>query len=73
MKVRYDKEVDALYLKLSDEPVVESEMVRPGVVLDYNEKGELVGIEILNVTENLEVLKGFNDLAPRREPGRRTT
>ncbi len=63
MKVRYDKEVDALYLKLSDEPVVESEMVRPGVVLDYNEKGELVGIEILNVTENLEVLKGFKDLA----------
>jgi len=63
MKVRYDKEVDALYLKLSDEPAVESEMIRPGVVLDYNEKGELVGIEILNVTENLEILKGFKDLA----------
>ncbi len=63
MKVRYDKEVDALYLKLSDEPAVESEMIRPGVVLDYNEKGELVGIEILNVTKNLEILKGFKDLA----------
>ena len=63
MEVRYDKEVNALYLKLSDEPAVESEMIRPGVVLDYNEKGELVGIEILNVTENLEILKGFKDLA----------
>ncbi len=63
MKVRYDKEVDALYLKLSDEPAVEGKMIRPGVVLDYNEKGELVGIEILNVTKNLEILQGFKDLA----------
>ena len=47
MKLNVDKEADALYLRLDDSPIVESEEVSPGVVLDYNEANEVVGVEML--------------------------
>ena len=46
MKLNVDKEADALYLRLDDSPIVESEEVSPGVVLDYNESNEVVGVEM---------------------------
>ncbi len=51
MKIHYDKETDAIYLILSDDKVVESEEREEGVVVDYNEKNEVVAIEVLNVKE----------------------
>ena len=53
MRVRFDQQADALYLRLDESPVVESEEVRPGVVLDLDERGEVVGIEILRVGRRL--------------------
>ena len=50
MKVKYDKEVDILYIKLSDAPVIESDEDKPGVILDYAADGNIVGIEILNAS-----------------------
>ena len=47
MKLSIDKQADALYLRLDDSPIVESEEVSPGVVLDYNESNEVVGVEML--------------------------
>jgi len=38
---------------LDESPVVESEEVRPGVALDLDERGEIVGIEILRVGQRL--------------------
>ena len=49
MKMQYDEQVDALYLSLDESDVVESEEVRPGVILDFNSQGEVVGIEVLDV------------------------
>ncbi len=46
MKLNVDKEADALYLRLDDSTIVESEEVSPGVVLDYNESNEVVGVEM---------------------------
>ena len=46
MKLHIDKEADALYLRLDDSAIVESEEVAPGVVLDYNEADQVVGIEM---------------------------
>lgn len=51
MKLNVDKSADALYLRLDDSSVVESEEVSPGVVLDYNESNEVVGVEILNLSK----------------------
>lgn len=49
MRLHFDPETDALYLRLDESSVVESEEVHPGVVLDFNERDEVVGIEILRV------------------------
>ena len=46
MKLRVDEEADALYFRLDDSAIVESEEVSPGVLLDYNEANEVVGIEV---------------------------
>jgi uncharacterized protein YuzE len=51
MKLKVDREADALYLRLDDSLIVESEEVSPGVVLDYNEQNQVVGVEILNLSK----------------------
>ncbi len=51
MKLSVDKEADALYLRLDDSAIVESEEVSPGVVLDYNESNEVVGVEMLHLSK----------------------
>ncbi|NDC41317.1 MAG: DUF2283 domain-containing protein [Chitinophagia bacterium] len=53
MKVKYDKEADALYIVLSDNKITESDEERPGVILDYDETGAVVGIEILNASKKV--------------------
>ena len=51
MKLKIDRETDALYLRLDDSPIVESEEVSPGVVLDFNEQNQVVGIEMLGLSK----------------------
>ncbi len=45
--IKYDRAGDVLYIKLRDGKIVESEEIGPGVIVDYNEKGEIIGIEVL--------------------------
>ena len=55
MKVYYDKEVDALYIKLgtkSPDGVIE---ISEGVNLDTTSEGKLVGIEILNASKKIDI------------------
>jgi uncharacterized protein YuzE len=56
MKLHIDPEADALYLRLTDEPVEESEESAPGVVLDYDVRGEVVGIEVLGLSKRTRAL-----------------
>ena len=51
MRLSVDKEADALYLRLDDSSIVESEEVSPGVVLDFNNRSEVVGVEMLNLSK----------------------
>ena len=51
MKVTYDPEVDVLRIVLNDSPIEESDEDKPGVVLDYDRAGNLVGLEILNASK----------------------
>jgi uncharacterized protein YuzE len=51
VKLRYEEKADAIYLRLDDSRIVESEEVEPGVVLDFNENNQVVGVEILRVKE----------------------
>lgn len=54
MKVTYREEVDVLLVVLSNEKTYESDEVSPGVILDYNEKGEIIGFEILDASMRVE-------------------
>ncbi|MDQ3277506.1 MAG: DUF2283 domain-containing protein [Bacteroidota bacterium] len=53
MKVRFDKEVDVLYIQLNDLPIAESDEEKPGVILDYAADGSVVSIEILNASKKM--------------------
>ncbi len=54
MRLKIDRENDALYFRLDEAPVVESEEVQPGVVLDFDAEGKMVGIEILNLSSRVD-------------------
>ena len=49
MILRFDEAADALHLRLDESRIVESEEVQPGVILDFNEHNQVVGVEILGV------------------------
>jgi uncharacterized protein YuzE len=52
MTIKYDNEIDAIYVVLSSDEVIESEEKSKDVIVDYNKDNEVVAIEILNVKEN---------------------
>jgi uncharacterized protein YuzE len=54
MRIKIDKENDTLYLRLDESVIAESEEVEPGVVLDFNEDGRVVGIEILALSTRVK-------------------
>lgn len=46
MQLHYDKVTEAVYLQIHDRPIVESEEVHPGIVLDFDDQGTVVAIEV---------------------------
>jgi len=50
MRVKVDKDSDALYFRLDENRIVESEEVRPGVILDFDENDRVVGVEFLGIS-----------------------
>jgi len=50
MKIKVDKDSDALYFRLDESKIVESEEVRPGVILDFDENDRVVGVEFLGIS-----------------------
>jgi len=50
MKIEYDPKADAMYIRLLAGEVTESDEVRPGVVLDFDVNGRVLGIEMLDVS-----------------------
>ncbi len=55
MKINYYPETDSLYIDLSSKPSVDSREVSDGIVLDYDESGNLVGIDIDEASTKLEM------------------
>ena len=55
MKLNYYPETDSLYIDLLEQPSVESREISEGVVLDYDDRGNLVGIDIDNASRKVEL------------------
>jgi uncharacterized protein YuzE len=55
MKVIYDQSTDTLTIIFTDAPVAESDEDKPGVVLDYDEKANLVSLEIMDASRRVSV------------------
>jgi uncharacterized protein YuzE len=53
VKVTYDPVVDVLRILLSDAPIDESDEDKPGVILDYDKDGNVVGMEILEASKRM--------------------
>ena len=51
MEIRYDREAGAVYIRIGGGKVAESEEVDDGVIVDYDEKGNVIGIEILEFSK----------------------
>jgi len=70
-RVSYDSVADALYIRVRDDKVADSLEVNEGVVVDFNEYGEVVGVEILgfsksNIDLSRVVREGLETLIPTR-------
>ena len=61
MRLKVDHKNDALYFRLDESAVVDSEEVQPGVILDYDARGNVIGLEILGLSKRvpIEMLKSL--------------
>ena len=59
MRFHFDEKADALYLRLDDAPVIDSREVSARIVLDFNDRSYVVGIEVL------DVMKRFPNADPK--------
>ena len=60
MKVTYDPEVDVLRILLNNVAIEESDEDKPGVIIDYDAAGNIVGFEILNASKRVENPRGVD-------------
>lgn len=50
MRFHYDKKQDALYIRFNENPYVESDEVKEGIIFDYDKNGKIIGIEVLDAS-----------------------
>ena len=55
MKLHYDRETDSLYIDLNARPSVDSREVQDGVVIDLDDKGQIVGIDIQHASQVMDL------------------
>ena len=56
MKLLIDPKADALFLRLDESTIEESEEVAPGVILDFNAENQVVGVEILALSKRVPAI-----------------
>ncbi|MGK7944532.1 MAG: DUF2283 domain-containing protein [Microcystaceae cyanobacterium] len=56
MEAKYDPEVDVLRMNWTEAEIEESDSISPGVILDYDSQGNVIGIEVLNASKKIKNL-----------------
>ena len=54
MKVTNDKETDTLTIRFNENPIVESDEEKPGIIIDFDGEGNMVGIEVLDASRRVK-------------------
>ncbi|MBI5892057.1 MAG: DUF2283 domain-containing protein [Deltaproteobacteria bacterium] len=60
MKIEYDREVDALYIRIQEKKVSHTKEIEDGINLDIDEDGKIIGLEIIGATERYKQEDIFN-------------
>jgi len=60
MKIEYDQEVDALYIRIQEKAVAHTREVEEGINLDFDETGKMIGFEIIGAVERYSLKDIFN-------------
>ena len=55
MRMHYSQTADAIYIRLKEEPIHNTNEVTADIIMDYDEKGNVIGIEILSASEKVDV------------------
>lgn len=50
MRLKVDKQSDTLYFRLDEAEIIESEEIKPGVILDYDSNDNVIGVEFLRIS-----------------------
>jgi len=67
MRTIYDDKTDSLFVRLTDGRIVESEEVRPGIILDFDADGRLLAVEIIRARANLAASSDFTAASARQD------
>ncbi|TRZ77169.1 DUF2283 domain-containing protein [bacterium] len=65
MKFHLDKKQDALYMRFNDNPYFESDEIQEGIIFDYDQRGKIIAIEILDASKRLP--RNFKSQLIKRE------
>lgn len=60
MKIEYDNQVDAIYIRLQEKYVTRTVEIEDGLNIDLDENGKLIGLEVLDATERYALTDLFN-------------
>jgi uncharacterized protein YuzE len=60
MKIEYDKQVDALYIRIQEKDVARTQQISEGVNVDFDAEGRLIGLEVLGAAEHYSLADIFN-------------
>jgi len=64
MRFHYDKKNDSLYIRFNEKSYFESDEVKEGIIFDYDRKGKIIGIEILEASKKFP--KEFSSLISQK-------
>jgi uncharacterized protein YuzE len=65
MNFHYDKSVDALAIRFSQKPTIESDEIQPGIIFDYDKSGKVIAIEIIGASKVLSK-KEFHTITSKK-------